>query len=120
MKHLLILIVAVALYLHFYPNEEATELYNDGKQELLDGFSEFSDTKVRLKVDKIYTDLESASELGSFSEKEIERLKVITSSRQVVKEFYTQICQTDKRDIVFHITNEKKVCSTISKYTNLL
>ncbi|WP_019027094.1 hypothetical protein [Colwellia piezophila] len=118
MKHLLILIVAAALYLHFYPNEEVTALYNDGKQVLLEGFSEFSDTKVRLKADKVYTDLES--ELGSFSEKEIERLKVITSSRHVVKEYYFSICKTEQRDIVFHITNQKKVCGVISRYANLL
>ena len=118
MKHLLILIVAAALYLHFYPNAEVTRFYNDGKAVLLDGFSEFSDTKVRLKADKIYLDLES--ELEGFSEKEVERLKEITSSRDNVKAFYLTICKTDARDIDFHITNEKKVCSTISRYVNLL
>jgi len=118
MKHLLILIVAAALYLHFYPNEEVTNFYQEKVGYLKGFFSEVGDTKVRLKSDKIYTDLEG--ELESFSEKEIERLKVITSERQVVKEFYNQICQTDKRDIVFHITNERKVCSTISRYSSLL
>jgi len=117
MKHLLTLIVAAAIYLHFYPNEEVTHFYNEQKETLLGLFSEFSDTGIRLKSDKIYTDL--TSELGSFSEQEIERLKVITSERAVVKEFYYSICQTEKRDIVFHITNEKKVCSTISRYQNL-
>ena len=118
MKHLLILIVAASLYLHFYPNEKITEFYNKQKQSLLDNFSDFSDTKVRLKADKIYLDLER--HLESFSEKEIERLKEITSSRESVKEFYSTICQSDKRDIDFHITNEKKVCSTIDRYTSML
>ena len=118
MKHLLILIVAAALYLHFYPNEEVTNFYNEQKQVLLDGFSEFSDTKVRLKADKIYLDLES--ELESFSEEEVDRLKEITSSRDNVKEFYLNICKTKKRDFVFHISNEKKVCSTINRYVNML
>jgi len=118
MKHLLILIVAVALYLHFYPNEEVTNFYQEKISYLKGFFSEVSNTKVRLKADKIYTDLES--ELENFSEKEVERLKVITSSRQVVKEFYSQICQSEQRDIVFHITNEKKVCSTISRYSSML
>ncbi len=118
MKHLLILIVAAALYLHFYPNEEVTNFYQEKIGYLKGFFSEVGNTKVRLKADKIYTDLEN--DLENFSDKEVERLKVITSSRQVVKEFYTQICQTEKRDIVFHITNEKKVCSTISRYSSLL
>ena len=118
MKHLLTLILAAAVYFHFYPNEEVTEFYQTKIQYLKSFFSEVGDTKIRLKSDKIYTDLES--ELASFSEKEVERLKVITSSRMVVKEFYYSICQTDKRDIVFHITNEKKVCTTISRYSSML
>lgn len=118
MKHLLILIVAASLYLHFYPNEKVTEFYNKQKQVLLDNFSDFSDTKVRLKADKIYLDLEN--NLESFSEKEVERLKEITSSRDNVKNFYSTICQTDIRDIEFHITNQKKVCSTINRYSSML
>jgi hypothetical protein len=118
MKNLLILIVAAALYFHFYPNEEVSNFYQDKIHDLKSLFSEVGDTKLRLKSDKIYTDLES--ELANFSEKEVERLKVITSSREVVKEFYHQICKTDKRDIIFHITNEKKVCATIGRYTSLL
>jgi len=118
MKHLLILIVAAALYLHFYPNAAVTKFYDEQKQFLLDGFSELSDTKVRLKADKIYLDLES--DLVSFSEKEVKRLKEITSSRDNVKAFYLGICKTEKRDIDFHINNEKKVCATISRYVNML
>ena len=118
MKHLLILIVAASLYLHFYPNEKVTEFYNKQKQALLDSFGNFSDTKVRLKADKIYLDLENS--LESFSEKEVKRLKEITSSRESIKDFYSIVCQTDTRDIVFHITNEKKVCSTINRYTSML
>ncbi len=118
MKHLLILIVAAALYLHFYPNDKVTESYNSKIQYLKNFFSEVSNTKIRLKSDKIYSDLES--ELSSFSVKEIERLKEISSSRENVKDFYFDICKTEKRDITFHISNEKAVCTTISHYSNLL
>ncbi|PKG85427.1 hypothetical protein CXF85_07560 [Colwellia sp. 75C3] len=118
MKHLLILIVAAAVYLHFYPNEEVTKFYNDGIAVLQDGFSEFGDTKVRLKADKIYLDLKS--ELDNFSEIEVEHLLEITSSRKNVKSFYLSVCKTEQRDIVFHITNEKKVCATINRYTSML
>lgn len=117
MKKLLILIVAIAVYLHFYPNAEVSNFYNKNKEFLLDKFAELSDTQVRLKAEKIYTELEPR--LGSFSEDEVAHLKGITSSRSNVKTFYTDICQTDARDIVFHIKNEKKVCLTISKFTNM-
>jgi len=118
MKHLLFLIVVASLYLHFYPNEKVTAFYNEQKQVLLDMFDEFSDTKVRLKSDKIYQDMES--DLDAFSDNEIEQLKKITASRENVNAFYKGICQTKQRDYVFHIANEKKICKTISHYTNLL
>jgi hypothetical protein len=121
MKNLLILIVAAAVYLHFYPNEEVTQYYNDSKIILLDSISEFTeltDTKVRLKADKIYLDLES--KLAGFSEQEVAHLKEITSSRENVKSFYFTICKTEKRDYIFHITNEKKICATISRYSSML
>jgi hypothetical protein len=118
MKHLLILIVAASLYLHFYPNEEVTKFYNENKQVLLDKFSGYSDTQIRLKSEKIFEDL--AHDMGSFSEEEVKHLKDITSSRESVKAFYASICNTEKRDFTFHIKNEKKICSTINSYSSML
>lgn len=118
MKQLLFLIVAASVYLHFYPNEKVTHFYNEQKVVFQSIFSDFGDTKVRLKSDKIYSDLES--KLGRFSDEEVKHLKVITSSRENVKDFYFTICKTEKRDIVFHIYNEKMVCTAIGKYTSLL
>jgi hypothetical protein len=117
MKHLLFLIVAASLYLHFYPNEKVTTFFNEQKQRLLGQFDELTDTKLQLRAEKIYDDL--ANELDSFSDKEVERLKQISASRVNVKEFYFTICQTNKRDIVFHLNNEKKVCRTISRYSSM-
>ena len=118
MKNLLFLLAAAAIYLHFYPNEEVTNFYNEKKSFLVAKFTELSSTQIRLKADKIYHDLEN--ELGNFSDKEVERLKTISSSRENVSEFYFTYCKTERRDIVFHINNEKRVCSVISKYTSLL
>ena len=117
MKNLLILIVAIALYLHFYPNAEVTKFYTEKKALLLEGFATFSDTKVRLRSEKIYTDMQPHFE--SFSEEEIERLKDITSSRDKVKEFYFAICQTEQRDFMLNSNNEAKTCSTIARYTSM-
>ena len=72
---------------------------------------------MRLKSEKIYTDLQG--DFDAFSEAEIEHLKEITSSRDKVKEFYFTICQTEQRDVVFHINNETKVCNTIARYTSM-
>lgn len=118
MKNLLILIVAAAVFLHFYPQPEVTKFYNEQKEALLDGFSEFSDTKVRLKADKIFTDLQS--KLENFSAEELKYLKEITSSRANVKEFYNNHCQKNVSSITFHPVNQSDVCKTITQYENML
>ncbi|WP_114324936.1 hypothetical protein [Candidatus Colwellia aromaticivorans] len=118
MKNLLILIVATALFLHFYPQPEVTKFYNDQKKMLLDGFSEFSDTKVRLKADKIFVDLKA--KLSQFSAEEVEYLKEVTSSRANVKSFFEEYCKSEKRSAIFHSDNQIEVCQTISQYESML
>lgn len=118
MKNLLILIVAAAVFLHFYPQPEVTKFYNEQKEALLDGFSEFSDTKVRLKADKVFTDLQA--KLASFSAEEVKYLKEITSSRAKVKAFYQSYCKEQMKSITFHPNNQESVCHTISQYENML
>lgn len=118
MKNLLILIVATALFLHFYPQPEVTKFYEEQKEALLARFSEFSDTQVRLKADKVYTDLQS--KLANFSAEEVKYLKDITSSRSNVKEFYQSYCKEKASSITFHPTNQASVCKAIRKYENML
>jgi hypothetical protein len=118
MKNILILIVTAAVFLHFYPQPEVTKFYYDSKETLLDKFSEFSDTNVRLKADKILIDLQP--ELNSFSVEEVTSLKEITSARSNVNEFYQDYCKNTKRSPVFHPDNQAKVCKTISKYESML
>tara|TARA_B110000467_G_C18221053_1_gene423028 strand:+ start:375 stop:731 length:357 start_codon:yes stop_codon:yes gene_type:complete len=114
MKKLLILIVAISVYLHFYPNAEVTKFYSEKKEWLSDFFSEYTDTKARMKSSIIYDNLES--EFNSFSEKEIAHLKEITDSRHNVKDFNKNFCQPSQRHEVFHKSNQTKVCNAISVY----
>jgi len=118
MKNLLILIVAAAVFLHFYPQPEVTKFYNETRASLLDGFADFSDTSVRLKADKIYLDLKP--KFDSFSEDEIATLKEMTSSRSNVNTFYQAYCKDKKRSTVFHPKNQATICKTISQYENML
>ena len=118
MKNLLILIVAAALFLHFYPQPEVTKFYDEQKEMLLDSFSKFSDTKARLKADKIFIDLKPKLEQFSFEEEKY--LKEITSSRANVKSFFGAHCNNQKIGTTFHPKNQAEVCKTISKYESML
>ncbi|MDP7592784.1 MAG: hypothetical protein QF552_08865 [Litorilituus sp.] len=118
MKKLLILIVAIALFLHFYPQPEVTKFYNAQKNALIASFSEFSDTKIRLKADKIFTDLQP--DFDRFSAREIKYLKEITASRSNVKAFYQHYCTKQKSNRLFHPVNQVSVCKTISHYQSML
>ena len=118
MKFLLILIVTIALFLHFYPQPEVTKFYDEQKQMLTDGFEKFGDTKVRLKADKIFSDLKP--KLNQFSVEEVKYLKEITLSKESVKSFFDQFCKNQDRSIIFHSGNQMTVCKTIRQYESML
>ncbi|MFD2165588.1 hypothetical protein ACFSJY_04865 [Thalassotalea euphylliae] len=117
MKNLLILIVFAAVFLHFYPQPELTEWYEEQKDNVLEAFSDATDTKVRLKSDRIYKDLEP--KFNQFRPSEQKHLQDITASRPAVKKYYREYCETKKRDQKLARVNQELVCKTISKYTNL-
>ncbi|NQY37147.1 MAG: hypothetical protein HRT37_19715 [Alteromonadaceae bacterium] len=114
MKKLLILIVAIALFLHFYPQPEVNNKFDEMMTIALDTFSNATDTKVRLKADTIYTDLKN--ELNGFTEDEVNYLKEITRNRDSVETFYLDYCKTGKNNPKFHAINLGKVCKTITRY----
>lgn len=118
MKKLLILIVAGALYFHFYPNEKLNTWLLAQKEVVLGSFSDATDTKIRLKSDKIYEDLQK--HFAKFSAKEEQYVAEITASRTSVKEFYYEYCNTNKQTAKLHRENVKKVCEVINRYSSLL
>ncbi len=118
MKKLLILIIAAALFLHFFPQPPLEKWYEKQKEQLIEAVSSLTDTKVRLKSEKILTDL--APELASFNTDEQSHLKEITATRATVEHFYTHYCQSNKRHFTFHYENQKKVCQAISRHASLL
>lgn len=118
MKKLLILIVAVALFLHFKPQPELEEKFQEYKEQVLSIFSSATDTKVRLRSDKIFKDL--TPQFESFSEAEVQLLQEITLTRDAVKKFYKDHCYSGKGHPVFHSVNLEKVCKTINNYQSML
>lgn len=118
MKKLLILIVAFAVFLHFYPQPELENWYNEQVSILKGDLNSSTDTKLRLKSDKIFIDLKP--ELASFSPEEVTLLKEISASREAVNEFNNGYCKTSKRHYTLHPANQSKICNTIAKYGNLL
>jgi len=118
MKKLLILIVAGALYFHFYPNEELNTWLLEQKSMVLSSFSEATDTNVKLKADKVYQDL--SKDFSQFTVKEKAYVAEITSSHKKIKYFYERHCKINKQTPRLHRENLKKVCKAISQYSHLL
>lgn len=114
MKKLLILIVAAAVYLHFYPQPELEAWYNDKKNSILTSFNEATDTRVKLSVKKVYSDLEPS--FNRFSPEEITYAKELTSDTKKVISFYKTHCDKPEPDFNFQVANQKTVCKVIGKY----
>ena len=118
MKNLLILIVAGALYFHYYPNEKLNSWLSEQKTFVLSYFSGATGTKVKLNPDKIYNDL--SKDFNQFSTKEKAFIKEMTSSYEKVKKFNQQFCVPKKQTPMLHRDNLVKVCYTITKYSKFL
>jgi hypothetical protein len=118
MKKLLILIVAAALFLHFYPQPELENWFNEQKTVVMETFSEATDTQVRLKSDIIYNELEN--QFDHFTHEEQTFLKEMTVDRKSVKSFFVNYCEGKQRSPNFHRDNQEVVCRKISQYSGLL
>ncbi len=115
MKKLLILIVAAALFLHFYPQPKLEAWYTEQKAVVIDIFSEAADTKVRLKADKVYSDLKS--QLNSFNNEEKDFVKEVTNNRKSIEAFFIDYCQGKQPSPMLRPRNQEKVCQTIAQYS---
>ncbi len=114
MKNLLILIVAAAVFLHFYPQPELETWYQEQKESILTGFNNATDTKVKLSVKKVYSDLER--KFDHFTTEEITYATELTSERDKVITFYKEHCDKPKPDYNFQTANQKMVCKVIGRY----
>ena len=90
MKKLLILIVAAAVFLHFYPQPKLEKWALEQKEWILEKFSSATDTRVRLNPEKVRSELEM--KFGQFNENEREYVMEISSSRESIKAFYVTEC----------------------------
>jgi len=114
MKNLLILIVAAAVFLHFYPQPELESWYNKQKELVIKSFNDATDTNVRLSTKKVYSDLEK--EFNRFTPEEITYAKEITSEREKIITYFKDYCDNSKVDYNFHPVNQKAVCKVIGQY----
>ena len=114
MKYLLIVIVAVAVYLHFYPNEQLNEWYETNKENAQESFSEIADTKARVAPSKLISALQS--DFKKFSKGEVAYVKEVAETRQSLKTFYKEYCVEIKDNPRLRREYLKKVCATVDQY----
>lgn len=117
MKNLLILIVAGAIFLHFYPQPKLEAWYGEQKSFILAKFSDATDTKVRLSPKKVYRDIEPS--FDQFNGEEIKFVNEMTSSREAVKQFFDEYCESKKQTPKLHKKNQTLVCKKITPYQSL-
>ena len=113
MKKILILIVGIALYLHFYPQPELNDWYEGKKAEFLDTLAKATKARFKSSVDGLYDELKT--EFEDFSPVEFQNLKTITSSVDQVTEFYEKNCTENIHSKFFHEGNAERVCYRLSK-----
>jgi hypothetical protein len=117
MKNLLILIVSIATFLHFYPQPKLEEWVMDKSTTLRATFSELTDTKVKLSSKKVYQDIKP--HFGQFNQNEQRFITEMTESRKTVTAFFTTHCKGKRPSPKLHQKNQLLVCNTIEQYQAL-
>jgi hypothetical protein len=119
MKNLLILIVAIAVFLHFYPQPEVDQFYQEQKESLMAIFSEATETSAGLNLSTVTKDIEAL--FPTFRKSEKKHTLTIIESKKSVKAFYSTHC-TGKalRDKKLHVDNQEKICRTLKRYSRFM
>ncbi|WNC72478.1 hypothetical protein RGQ13_00455 [Thalassotalea psychrophila] len=113
-KNLIIIIVAAAVYLHFYPNEELNEWYSATIEEAQESFSEIADTKAKVAPSKLISVLHQ--DFKKFSKGEVAYVKKIAETRDSLKAFHKEYCVEPKDNPRLRRQYQLKVCATIDQY----
>ena len=113
-KKILIIIVAAAVYLHYYPNEELTNWYNSSKEAAQTKFADISDTKAKVAPSKLISVLQQ--DFKTFSKNEVAYVKSLAESRDSLREFHKTYCGTNKNNNRLSKSHLQLVCSTLEQY----
>lgn len=117
MKKILILILSIALFLHFFPQPEISQWYEKTKEEILDQAADATTTVNKLKSSKIYQELKD--EYIGFSDAELSEIKALTETVDSVERFYKESCTSSGNgSSKFHPDNLYKVCNKIKQHIN--
>ncbi|OUS23897.1 hypothetical protein A9Q98_14275 [Thalassotalea sp. 42_200_T64] len=114
MKNILIIIVAIAVYLHYYPNEQVNEWYDTYIGQAKQSLSEVTDTKVKVAPSKLLTVLQRDFE--QYTKSEVAYIEAIASSRKSVRSFHQKYCGEFKGNTRLRHEHVKKACRTIDQY----
>lgn len=118
MKKLLILIVSVAIYLHFYPHPAISAFYEEKKAQLLNKMSQSSKVTFKKTMNNIYNEIKT--EYVGFSSTELAKLKEITQSVASIEQFNTEYCVQGKENKNFHPDHVDKICVKTASFLSSL
>ncbi len=112
-KNLLIIVVAAAVYLHFYPNEDVNKWVAEQKENADELFNETFDTKARVSPKKLLSAMQK--DMQKFTKAEVAYLETLVESRSDLKEFNKTYCGTTKRNPQMRDIQVDQVCEKISQ-----
>jgi hypothetical protein len=115
MKKILILIVLIAMFLHFNPQPEVTQWYENKKSELLNIMAESTVSTSKIETKNLFSAFQN--EFLGFSTDELKKLKDITHSIDDISAFHQKHCKDGaSRSNLFHPDNEDKVCQKLTNF----
>ncbi|WP_394171811.1 hypothetical protein [Thalassotalea litorea] len=114
MKKILILIVAAAVYLHYYPSPQLNAWWEEQKTAIDNKFNDVMDTKARVSPSKLLSVM--AGDLRKASKNERAYIEQLTESRDNIRNYYNEYCSTGKHNRRLSKNLQLNLCSNIEQH----
>lgn len=113
-KKLIVVAAVIAMYLHFYPNEQVNSWLGGQKDMATKKFTEITNTKVQIKPRILLKQLDK--DFAKFSKLEKKYVQTIVVDRPTLAKFSADYCGTEKKNSKLRAKNVKLVCDNIVQY----
>ncbi|TKB46611.1 hypothetical protein [Thalassotalea mangrovi] len=114
MKKIIILIVAAAVYLHFYPSPQLNAWWESQKAWMDGHVNEFADTRARVSPSKLLTVM--SPHLKKYSKSERSYVEELATSRENIRDYYNEFCSGGNYNRRLNRELQQQLCSTIDQH----
>lgn len=117
MKKLIVLVVGLGLFIHFYPDSPVSEWFYDQKEAITDKVDSISGTDIQFNFRNALNEL--TKNMPEFNANERAYVESITRTKEEVADFFQKYCEEESFNAQLKAENLQVVCNYLDKQSAL-